>query len=73
MTKADRRRRAREDPDKRADDVRQEMQRIHQQISPFVIMFQEIEQVRAARKNVEGFSPAARQLQDSSFYATSTK
>lgn len=41
------------DPDIRAE-MYLELQREHQQISPFVIMFQEIEQI-ASRANVEGF------------------
>ncbi len=36
----------------------EDIQRISQQHSPFICMFQEIEQV-AMRKNVEGFSTGA--------------
>jgi peptide/nickel transport system substrate-binding protein len=43
-----------QDGDKRAE-MYQEIQRIHQQVSPFAPMFQQIEQV-ALRANVEGFS-----------------
>jgi peptide/nickel transport system substrate-binding protein len=54
------------DPDKRAD-MYVALQREHQETSPFVIMFQEIE-VIARRKNVEGFviGPS---FQDNSFAA----
>jgi hypothetical protein len=47
-----------QDADTRAG-MYEEIQRIHQQVSPFAMMFQQIEQV-ALRSNVEGFSPAAR-------------
>jgi peptide/nickel transport system substrate-binding protein len=43
-----------QDADKRAE-MYQEIQRIHQQVSPFAMLFQQIEQV-AMRANVEGFS-----------------
>ena len=43
-----------QDGDKRAE-MYEEIQRIHQQVSPFAPLFQQIEQV-ALRSNVEGFS-----------------
>jgi peptide/nickel transport system substrate-binding protein len=43
-----------QDGDKRAG-MYQEIQRIHQQVAPFAMLFQQIEQV-ALRANVEGFS-----------------
>lgn len=58
-----------QDADKRAQ-MYQEMQRISQQKSPFICMFQEIEQV-AMRKNVEGFSTGA--AVGSAYYWTVTK
>ncbi len=57
------------DADKRAQ-MYLDIQREHQQVSPFVIMFQDIE-VSALRKNVDGFvlGPSF----DSNFYAKVTK
>ena len=57
-----------QDGDKRAE-MYQEIQRIHQQVSPFAPMFQQIEQV-AMRSNVEGFS-AGGSISSAAFYATS--
>ena len=56
------------DGDKRAE-MYQEIQTIHQQVSPFAPMFQQIEQV-AMRANVEGFS-AGGSISSAAFYATS--
>ncbi len=57
------------DGDKRAA-MYEEMQRIHQQVSPFAPMFQQIQQV-AMRKNVEGFSQGG--SIHSAFYWATTK
>jgi peptide/nickel transport system substrate-binding protein len=59
-----------QDGDKRAE-VYQEMQRIHQQVSPFAPLFQQIEQV-ALRANVEGFS-AGGSVSSAAYYTTSKK
>jgi peptide/nickel transport system substrate-binding protein len=55
------------DGDKRAE-MYQEIQRIHQKVSPFAPMFQQIEQV-AMRSNVEGFS-AGGSVSSAAFYTT---
>jgi len=59
-----------QDGDKRAA-MYQEIQRIHQRVSPFAPLFQQIEQV-AMRANVEGFS-AGGSISSAAFYATSKK
>jgi peptide/nickel transport system substrate-binding protein len=56
-----------QDGDKRAE-MYQEMQRIHQQVSPFAPLFQQIEQV-ALRANVEGFS-AGGSISSAAFWQT---
>jgi peptide/nickel transport system substrate-binding protein len=56
-----------QDGDKRAE-MYQEIQRIHQRVSPFAPMFQQIEQV-AMRSNVEGFS-AGGSVSSAAYYAT---
>ncbi|SMF43576.1 peptide/nickel transport system substrate-binding protein [Tistlia consotensis] len=57
------------DSDKRAK-LYEEIQRIHQKVSPFAVMFQRIEQV-ALRKNVQGFSAGG--SIHSAFYWATTK
>ncbi len=57
-----------QDGDKRAA-MYQEIQRIHQQVSPFAPMFQQIEQV-AMRSNVKGFS-AGGSVSSAAYYQTS--
>ena len=59
-----------QDGDKRAE-MYQEIQRIHQKVSPFAPMFQQIEQV-AMRSNVEGFS-AGGSISSAAFYTTTKK
>ncbi|MBA3325065.1 MAG: ABC transporter substrate-binding protein [Rhodobacteraceae bacterium] len=56
-----------QDADKRAA-MYQEIQRIHQQVSPFAMMFQQIDQV-ALRSNVEGFS-AGGAVSSAAYYQT---
>ena len=59
-----------QDGDKRAE-MYQEIQRVHQKVSPFAPMFQQIEQV-AMRSNVEGFS-AGGSISSAAFYTTTKK
>jgi peptide/nickel transport system substrate-binding protein len=56
-----------QDGDRRAE-MYQEIQRIHQQVSPFAMLFQQIEQV-AMRSNVDGFS-AGGSTSSAAFYQT---